>query len=96
VAEGEAEAAASASVAHALASSVVNATVDVLTTSLTEVIAGLDTAFVTTGEGLIAALILHLSLTFVRRSDERLLDDCRRYAARNITAHVRITPDSGS
>ncbi|MBT4768858.1 MAG: MotA/TolQ/ExbB proton channel family protein [Phycisphaerae bacterium] len=73
-----------------------DATVDVLTTSLTEVIAGLDTAFVTTGEGLIAALILHLSLTFVRRSDERLLDDCRRYAARNITAHVRITPDAGA
>jgi biopolymer transport protein ExbB/TolQ len=71
-----------------------DATVDVLTSSLTEVIGGLDTAFITTGEGLIAALLLHLSLTFVRRSDERLLDDCRRYAARNVTAHVRITPDS--
>jgi biopolymer transport protein ExbB/TolQ len=73
-----------------------DATVEVLTLSLTEVIAGLDTAFITTGEGLIAALILHLSLTFVRRSDERLLDDCRRYAARNITAHVRITPGSSA
>ncbi len=71
-----------------------DATVDILTSSLTEVIAGLDTAFITTGEGLIAALLLHLSLTFVRRSDERLLDDCRQYAARNITAHVRITPGS--
>ena len=69
-----------------------DATMDVLTMKLTEVIAGLDTAFVTTGEGLIAALLLHLLLTFVRRSDERLLDDCRQYAARNITAHVRLTP----
>ncbi len=73
-----------------------NATADVLTSSLTEVIAGLDTAFITTGEGLIAALLLHLTLTFVRRSDERLLDDCRQYASRNITAHVRITPDQAT
>jgi biopolymer transport protein ExbB/TolQ len=71
-----------------------DATIDVLTSSLTEVIAGLDTAFITTGEGLIAALLLHLSVTFVRRNDERLLDDCRQYAARNITAHVRILPGS--
>ena len=72
-----------------------DASVDVLTQSLTEVIGGLDTAFVTTGEGLVAALLLHLLLTFVRRSDERLLDDCRQYAARNITAHVRI-PSGGA
>jgi biopolymer transport protein ExbB/TolQ len=70
-----------------------DATMGGLTDRLTDVIAGLDTAFVTTGEGLIAALLLHLSLTFVRRSDERLLDDCRQYAARNITAHVRVAPD---
>ena len=67
--------------------------IDTLTARLAEVIAGLDTAFITTGEGLIAALLLHLFLTFVRRSDERLLDDCRQYAARNITAHVRVAPD---
>ncbi|MCP4759324.1 MAG: MotA/TolQ/ExbB proton channel family protein [Planctomycetes bacterium] len=70
-----------------------DSTMGTLTSRLSEVIAGLDTAFVTTGEGLIAALLLHLLLTFVRRSDERLLDDCRQYAARNITAHVRVAPD---
>jgi len=67
-------------------------TLDTLALKLTEVIAGLKTAFVTTGEGLIAALLLHLAATFTRRGDERLLDDCRQYAARNITAHVRVTP----
>ncbi|MDP7029753.1 MAG: MotA/TolQ/ExbB proton channel family protein [Phycisphaerales bacterium] len=66
-------------------------TVDILALKLTEVIAGLKTAFVTTGEGLVAALLLHLAATFTRRGDERLLDDCRQYAARNITAHVRIS-----
>ncbi len=67
-----------------------------LTTRLTEVIAGLDTAFVTTGEGLVAALLLHLALTFVRRGDERLLDDCRQYASRNVTAHVRVSAGPSS
>ena len=69
-----------------------NAGIETLTHRLTEVISGLDTAFVTTGEGLIAALLLHLALTLVRRADEQLLDDCRTYAARNVTAHVRVMP----
>ncbi len=71
-------------------------TLDTLAVKLTEVIAGLKTAFVTTGEGLIAALLLHLAATFTRRGDERLLDDCRQYAARNITAHVRVAPSEAA
>ncbi|MCH2140534.1 MAG: MotA/TolQ/ExbB proton channel family protein [Phycisphaerales bacterium] len=68
-----------------------SAGIEMLTLRLTEVIGGLDTAFVTTGEGLVAALLLHLAITLVRRADEQLLDDCRTYAARNVTARVRVT-----
>jgi biopolymer transport protein ExbB/TolQ len=62
---------------------------DGLAARLTEVLGGLDTAFVTTGEGLIAALILYLFRTAVRRADEQLLDDVRVYCTRNVTARVR-------
>ena len=63
--------------------------VDALAGKLTEVLSGLDTAFITTGEGLIAALVLYLFRTAVRRADERLLDDVRQYCTRNVTARVR-------
>lgn len=67
-----------------------NASVDALTAQLTLVLAGLSTAFVTTGEGLVAALLIYLAQTFVRRADELLLDDCRQYALRNVVSRVRV------
>jgi biopolymer transport protein ExbB/TolQ len=54
------------------------------------VIAGLDTAFVTTGEGLVAALAIHLLQVFVRRQDETFLDEVREAATAEIVARVRL------
>ncbi|MCH2135846.1 MAG: MotA/TolQ/ExbB proton channel family protein [Phycisphaerales bacterium] len=63
---------------------------DALASRLTDVLGGLDTAFITTGEGLVAALCLYLFRTAVRRADEQLLDDVRLYCTRNVTARVRV------
>jgi len=67
-----------------------NSDLQALTMQLTQVIGGLDTAFVTTGEGLVMALIIHLILTATRRVDDALLDECRDACARHVTARVRV------
>ena len=61
-----------------------------ITAQLTDVIAGLDTAFVTTGEGLVAALAIHLLQVFVRRQDETFLDELREACTAEIVARVRL------
>ena len=67
-----------------------DADLETLTRQLTQVIGGLDTAFVTTGEGLVMALIIHLALTLARRADDLLLDECREACARHVTGRVRV------
>jgi biopolymer transport protein ExbB/TolQ len=62
-----------------------------ITSRLKTVLEGLDTAFITTAEALIAVLIIFLLQTFVRRADERLLDDVRAACAHVIVARVRIS-----
>lgn len=61
-----------------------------ITQRLTEVIQGLDTAFVTTGEGLVAALAIHLLQTFVRRQDEAFLDEVADACVTSVVARVRL------
>ena len=61
-----------------------------ITAQLTDVIAGLDTAFVTTGEGLVAALAIHLLQVLVRRQDETFLDELREACTAEIVARVRL------
>jgi biopolymer transport protein ExbB/TolQ len=51
---------------------------------------GLDTAFYTTGIALVAALIIHLILTFIRKADDDLLDETREYCKTNIVTRVRV------
>jgi biopolymer transport protein ExbB/TolQ len=63
------------------------------TAELGKVIAGLDTAFVTTGEGLVVALLLQLAMAGVRRADEVLLDDIRKTCTRKVMSRVRIKAD---
>jgi len=53
-------------------------------------ISGLDTAFFTTGLALIAALFIHLVLTFVRKADDELLDETREYCHKYIVGRVRV------
>jgi biopolymer transport protein ExbB/TolQ len=62
-----------------------------ITTRLKTVLEGLDTAFITTAEALIAVLFIYLIQTFVRRADEHLLDDIRAACANVIVTRVRIS-----
>jgi biopolymer transport protein ExbB/TolQ len=64
---------------------------EALAAGLTSVLGGLDTAFVTTAEGLIAAFFLYMAQMFVKQQDERLLDDVRDACSMNIVTKVRIT-----
>ena len=72
-----------------------NSDLTAITGQLTQVIGGLDTAFVTTGESLLAALTIHLLLTFLRRADDQFMDECREQCARNVTGRVRVSGDVG-
>jgi len=58
---------------------------------LQQVTGGLALAFETTLQALVAALLIHLFLTVVRRNEERLLDDCREYCQRHIVGRIRLT-----
>lgn len=64
--------------------------VDAITQQLTGVLAGLDTAFITTAEALVAVIFIHLLQTVVRRADEQLLDDVRKSCFDAIVTRVRI------
>ena len=65
--------------------------VEAITQQLTGVLSGLDTAFITTAEALIAVIFIHLLQTIVRRADEELLDDVRKACFDAIVSRVRIT-----
>jgi biopolymer transport protein ExbB/TolQ len=61
-----------------------------ITEKLKTVLEGLDTAFITTAEALIAVLIIYLIQTAVRRADEQLFDDIRAACSNAIVTRVRI------
>lgn len=61
-----------------------------LTENLKKVLSGLETAFVTTAEALIAVIFIYLLQTVVRRADEALLDDMRAACSNAVVARVRI------
>ncbi len=61
-----------------------------ITEKLRTVLEGLDTAFITTAEALIAVLVIHLLQTAVRRADEALCDDIRAACSNAVVARVRI------
>jgi len=63
-----------------------------ITSSLTQVTAGLSTAFETTLEALVAAVAIQLLLTFLRKSEEEFLDNCNEYCHRNVVNRLRMTP----
>jgi len=63
--------------------------------SLRAVTAGLSTAFETTFQGLVAALILQLLLTALKKSEEEFLDACMEYCVRNIVGKLRLMPYEG-
>lgn len=68
---------------------------EALASGLTAVLGGLDTAFVTTAEGLIAAFFLYMAQMVVKQMDERLLDDVRDACSTQVVARVRIDEARG-
>ena len=60
--------------------------------ALRRVTAGLSTAFETTLQALVAALIIQLLLTLLRKSEEEFLDACAEYCVRNVVGKLRIMP----
>ena len=63
--------------------------------SLQGVTGGLATAFETTLQALVAALIIQLLLTFLKKSEEEFLDACSEYGVRNVVNRLRIMPYQG-
>jgi biopolymer transport protein ExbB/TolQ len=62
-----------------------------ITARLKTVLDGLDTAFITTAEGLVAVLAIYLLQSFVRSADEQLADDIRAACSNAIVSRVKIT-----
>ncbi|HUU43845.1 MAG TPA: MotA/TolQ/ExbB proton channel family protein, partial [Planctomycetota bacterium] len=62
-----------------------------LRSALQNVTGGLATAFETTLVALVAALGIHMLMVFVRRREERFLDDCRDYCQKYLVGRLRLT-----
>ena len=64
--------------------------IESLKTNLTDVTAGLSTAFETTLQGLVAALSIQLVLSGLKKKEEQFLDDCKEYCHANIVSRLRL------
>lgn len=60
--------------------------------SLTQVTAGLSTAFDTTLLALVIALVLQLWMTLQKTNEEQFLDDCSEYCMTQIVSRIKILP----
>ncbi len=60
--------------------------------ALREVTAGLSVAFETTFQGLVAALILQLLLTSLKKAELEFLDQCTEYCVRHVVGKLRLMP----
>lgn len=60
--------------------------------ALKGVTGGLSTAFVTTLQALVAALVIQLWLTFLKKDEQEFLDECSEYCSRHIVNRLRILP----
>jgi biopolymer transport protein ExbB/TolQ len=63
-----------------------------IVSSLTQVTAGLGTAFDTTLLSLVIALVLQLMVSVQKTNEERFLDDCSEYCMRQIVSRIKILP----
>ena len=61
-------------------------------TALKGVTGGLSTAFETTLQGLVAALVIQLAMTGMKKSEEEFLDACGEYCSRQIVSRLRLMP----
>lgn len=60
--------------------------------ALRGVTGGLSTAFETTMQGLVAALVIQLVQTGLKKSEEEFLDACSEYCSRHIVGRLRLMP----
>jgi biopolymer transport protein ExbB/TolQ len=60
--------------------------------ALQSVTGGLAVAFETTLHGLLAALVIQLLLTMLKKSEEEFLDSCSEYCIRHIVGRLRVLP----
>lgn len=60
--------------------------------ALQGVTSGLSVAFETTMQGLVAALVIQLLMTALKKSEEEFLDSCSEYCARHIVGRLRLMP----
>jgi biopolymer transport protein ExbB/TolQ len=76
-------------------SGVLGATKDVsqISNALKGVTAGLATAFDTTLVALVAALIVQLLITVMRKNEEEFLDVAMEYGLKNVVGRLRIAED---
>jgi len=61
--------------------------------ALKKVVGGLAVAFETTLQGLVAALVVHLLMTRMRRREEQFLDDCKEYCQKYLVGRLRLARD---
>ena len=67
-----------------------------LTNGLREVTAGLGTAFDTTLVALIAALVIQMGVTALRKAEYEFLEACSEYCSRYIIGRLRLTVDEST
>lgn len=60
--------------------------------ALRGVTGGLSIAFETTMQGLVAALVIQLLLTALKKNEEEFLDSCNEYCSRHIVGRLRLLP----
>lgn len=60
--------------------------------ALQGVTGGLATAFETTLEALVAALVIQLYLTYLKKSELEFLDHCAEYCVKNVVNKLRLMP----
>lgn len=60
--------------------------------ALKGVTGGLSIAFETTMQGLVAALVIQLTLTALKKSEEEFLDACSEYCSKHIVGRLRLMP----
>lgn len=60
--------------------------------ALRGVTGGLSIAFETTLQGLVAALVVQLLLTVLKKNEEEFLDGCTEYCTRRIVGRLRLSP----
>ncbi len=69
--------------------------IDALKSSLTDVTGGLSTAFDTTLLGLVASIVVQMLMTFRKRQEFLLLDECNEYCQSYVLAKLKLEKSGG-